>query len=250
MPIVIPKREIWTRQPSYISGVDKQGISNRICFAWHAGAHVLEQVSEKKYSTNNTSFDVASVGRVINCSASQVNLEWSSQFCTTSNGSGTGDFTFVVLANPSASGSGAVEHALAQKNDAGGTPFAQAFIGFHSNEDAAYSSGGAVFFTYNGTDTATYTADACDGAWHLWAGVRLGTVHALYRDGVVLSTNTSTVRAITQASPSRYVAIGSRGNGTTESYRNSAAMAAMFNRALSTQELISLTRNPWQIFKP
>lgn len=248
MPLV--KRYPWFSQPSYSSGAERNGIAANLCFAWHAGANKIEQVSRKKCSTDNTSLSISLVGRAITCSASQVNLEWSSQFCTTSDGAGTGDFTFIILANPAASGSGAVEHALAQKNDAGGTPFAQAFIGFHANEDAAYSSGGAVFFTYNGTDTATYTAAACDGAWHLWAGVRLGTVHALYRDGVVLSTNTSTVRAITQASPSRYVAIGSRGNGTTESYRNSAAMAAMFNRALSTQELISLTRNPWQIFQP
>lgn len=250
MPIVIPKREIWIRQPSYGSGVDKQGINTSLCFAWHARVPEIEQVSGKKCSTDNTSLGGASVGQVVNCSASQVNLEWSSQFCTTSNGAGTGDFTFIILANPAASGSGAVEHALAQKNDAGGTPFTQAIIGFHADQLASYLSGSATFFIYNGDVTSAYSAAACDGAWHLWAGVRSGTVHTLYRDGVALSTNTGTARTITQASPSRYVAIGSRGNGSTESYQNSAAMAAMFNRALSTQELLNLTRNPWQIFQP
>lgn len=248
MPLA--KRYPWFSQPSYSSGAERNGIAANLCFAWHAGANKIEQVSGEKCSTDNTSLSISLVGRAITCSASQVNLEWSSQFCTTSDGAGTGDFTFIILANPAASGSGAVEHALAQKNDAGGTPFTQAIIGFHADQLASYLSGSATFFTYNGDVTSAYSAAACDGAWHLWAGVRSGTVHTLYRDGVALSTNTGTVRTITQASPSRYVAIGSRGNGSTESYQNSAAMAAMFNRALSTQELLNLTRNPWQIFQP
>lgn len=153
----------------------------------------------------------------------------------------------MVLANPAAAGAGAAEHLLAQKNDAAGGALAQACLIAHLDGSGGYSSGQICLYTYN-TALSAVAASGCDGNWHLWTGVRRSGTLLLYRDGVLLTSASPTLRNISQAN--RYVAIGSRGNGTTSAYRNQASMASMWNRALSEHEIAVRAVNPWMDFEP
>lgn len=234
-------------QPQGRSQPSRAPINKALAFLWNAAQPERELLSGTGRTTDNTAKVAAPVGKVISASAGQVNIEWSRQFITTSSGDGLGDFTLAVYANPAASGS-AVEHIFAQKNDAGGAPYAQSAILAHANSSAGFSSGAVSFFTYNGAgaDAGVSVAGAADGKYHWWVGVRRGSVHELYKDGVLIGTFTKSPVAITQAGTTRYTAIGSRGNGNTESYTKQAALAAGWNRALSPAETGG---NPWQLFE-
>lgn len=221
-------------------------ITRGLCFTWVGGSQ-KELKTGLLRTTNNTLLSVGPKGKFVDCSTGQTNLEWARQFCVTSDGEGGGDFALCVLANPAASGGGAVEHAFAQKNDAGGSPFAQAALLFNGNTSAVYASGSVAFFTYNTAATGVAVTGLQDGLWHVWWGVRRGTTLELWRDGVLVASNSGTLRNILQ-SAGRYTAIGSRGNGTTEGYRDGVALAAMFNRAPSAKEIASVSANLWQLF--
>ena len=113
---------------------------------------------------------------------------------------------------------------------------------------STYTPGAFSFFTYSGAPATASAAGLVDGEWHVFVGVRRGTSHELYRDGVLAASTTASVYNISQAS--RYTAIGSRGNGTTESYSRDTACAYGFDRALSVPEVKSISENPWQVFRP
>ena len=249
MAIIVPDRRIWTSQPQMPVEIDwNNPLTRGTCFSWNAATPNYELVYGAKASTDNTQ-KIISGQRAVDCSLSQVNLEWNRSFLATSDGVGTGDFTLILLANPSATGNGsASEHALCHKNDAAGAPYAQALLSFHSNVSNGYASGAACFFTYSAAASSASAAGACDGNWHMWFGVRRGTSHELYKDTALIAQANNTVRNLSQAG--RYTAIGSRGNGSTESYRDQAAFAHILNRALTANEIASISSNPWQIFRP
>lgn len=234
-------------QPQGRSQPSRAPINKALAFLWNAAQPERELLTGAPRATDNTGKTAATVGKVVSSSAGQVNIEWARQFIATSSGDGLGDFTIAVYANPAASGS-SVEHIFAQKNDAGGSPYAQSAILAHANSSAGFSSGAVSFFTYNGSgaDAGVSVAGAADGKYHWWVGVRRGSVHELYKDGVLIGTFTKSPVAITQAGTTRYTAIGSRGNGNTESYTKQAALAAGWNRALSPAETGG---NPWQLFE-
>ena len=236
---------IFTRQPQYLARINRgQQYANKIAFVWSGAFPLVEQITSNRPTTDNTVKIAASVGKVVSSSAGQVNLEWNRQFITTSTGDGLGDYTISVYANPASSGS-AVEHVFAQKNDAGGSPFSQTGLLAHADSGASFSSGSFSFFTFNGSaSSGVAAAGACDGAYHVWTGIRRGSVHELYKDGVLIASSSLTIRGITQAA-SRYTAIGSRGNGDAESYTQKAVLALGWDRALNPTET---KINPWQIF--
>lgn len=248
MPSLIFKKKR-VRQPQYPVGIDQSNpITRNIAFAWNAAVPTVVN-RERLATANNTTNAVSPNGKAVDCAVSQVNLEFANyQPIVTSDGSGTGDFTVMVFANPAAAGGGAIEHVLAQKNDAEGVPYAQFFLGAHAGALAAYVSGSFNFFTYNADQTEAVAAGVCDGNYHLWTGVRQATNHTLYKDGLSVATAAGTVRNISQAN--RYLAVGSRGNGTTDSYRDQAVYAFGWNRALTQAEIKIILDNPWQIFKP
>lgn len=248
-------KQDWTSQPQFITGIDRTNpITRGLAFAWNAATWPIEALSGAQASTTKVSVSSSIAGRVTNNSQGQVNIEWAKQFITTSDGAGTGDFTLLVVANPAAAGDGTnLEHILAQKNDAAGTPYAQSAFLAHATALSAYASGNFAFFTYSGVGVAAVAAGACDGAYHVWIGTRIGTTSALYKDGVLIASSVDTVQQITQSGSQRYMAVGSRGNGTTQSYRNNAAAAFGWNRGLSQNEISALSisiQSPWQLFNP
>lgn len=238
--------------PAYRAEPNRDWVEHaKLCMLWSAAFPRADAVTGRVVTTDNTTKVASPSGPAIDCSTGQTNLAWASwDACVTSDGAGGGDFTFLLLANPVASGSGAIEHGLVQKNDAGGAPHSQANIMFHCGTNFVYSNGAASFLTYNSTAVGATATGAIDGLWHLWVGVRSGTIHRLYKDGVLVASNSSTIRNILLSGSPRYVEVGSRGNGTTEAYRDHAALAAMFNSALSPEQIGSLALNPAQLFEP
>ena len=242
-------REIpWKSQPQVPIGVDwTNPITQDSAFGWVGSNPHRELLKGAAPSTDQTAQVGSSVGLAAKSSAGQVNIEWPNTYITTSNGVGTGDFALLIFANPNGSGAGP-EHMLAQKNDAGGSPFAQCALFANAGSNAAYVAGSVCFFTYNNTNIGVTAAGACDGKWHVFVGVRRGYNHEIWRDGILLNAVSNAPLQITQAN--RYTAIGSRGNGTTESYTKDAALAWAWNRALKASEIAELSANPWQLFQP
>jgi hypothetical protein len=150
----------------------------------------------------------------------------------------------MVYANPQVGG-GAVEHIFSQKNDAGGAPYSQTFISANADATNTYSSGSIAFGGYSGSN-AGITA-TIDGNWHNFTGVRNSANYAIYTDGVLIDNAPQSNQDLTM-SPARYLALGSRGNGTTESYRNSIAFAFAWNRTLSADEVAAVNDDPFLLF--
>lgn len=247
-------KQKWWTQPQFSTGIDRSNpFTLDLAFAWNAANRANEVLSGHKASATNAPLSASVAGLVTNNSPDQVNTEWARQFIATSDGAGTGDFTLLVIANPAAAGGGGPEHIFAQKNDAAGAPYAQAAMFAHTNAGGAYSSGHFTFFTYAGLSISADASGACDSAYHVWIGTRVGTTVSLYKDGLLIASNSGAVQAIIQAGSQRYMAVGSRGNGTTESYRNQTAAAFGWNRGLSAREVLDISRPltaSWQLYNP
>lgn len=211
-----------------------------LAFAWTASAHRQELVTGAIADVSNVLPIGSPFGLAAQCATGQRNVEWAGQFVTTSNGVGTGDFTILVVANPSASGT--VGHMFAQKNDAAGSPFAQMALLSNADSTASASSGSVSFFTFNGSPYGASAAGAIDGDYHVWVGVRNGAFLAIYKDGVLLAFVSGAAVNINQAN--RFMAVGSRGNGTTEAFGRDVLTAAAWNRALSSDEIAALGSIP------
>ena len=179
------------------------------------------------------------------CVAGQTNVEFLAQPLVTSDGLGTGDFTILIWSNPASKS--ANEHMLAQKNDAGGSPFSQTALIANQNEIGTTTPGAVCFFTFNSSDSGITATGATTGGHHVWVGRRQGTEHSIWRDGVRLNAATRTVRAIIQAGNARRLAIGSRGNGTAEAFAGDARFAAGWNLALSDAQIAAIGANPSRI---
>ena len=220
-------------------------------FLWTDGIYPVNRVGGQRATVRNAAAVMTPHGQGIACSTGQQNLEWAQQFMRTSDGAGAGDFTMLVLANPTAGG-GAVQHLVAHKNDAAGSPFAQAAILANGSDTGAYSSGSLALLTYYYPgSTGVMLAGGIDGGYHVFVAVRRSGVLELHVDGVFRAAAAGTVRNILQTA-SRYTAVGSRGNGTTEASSARITFAAEWDRALELDEIVALgsPRALWQLLQP
>jgi hypothetical protein len=212
----------------------------------------VELVTGINPDVNNVFLVSTPYGAGIKCVTGQTNLEWNREFIKTSDGLGTGDFTMAILANPAATADD-TEHLFVQKNDAGGSPYGQACLSANANEWNNHVDGSFTFYTYHSDlgSRGIAVAGMCDGNWHLFAGVRSGTTLLLYRDGVLVGSEDKNFAVdITNAPNSRYTALGSRGNGMTQSYSKSIAIAWSWDRVLSPAEIVPLYNKPFDMFDP
>lgn len=245
--IVLP----WTRQPVGRVRVNwNNPITRGLCFLWTASEN-RDLVSSLAPTTDNTSVTAASsplfgTARARRCVSGQNNIEWNRELILTSNSVGTGDFSMFAFANPA---SGSIGHMFVQKNDAGGSPFAQAGLLSNSASNASSSAGSFAFFTFNSGSGSSGVAisSTVDGNFHLFGGVREGSNHTAWVDG---TSSSSSLTAVDISDGLRRVAIGSRGNGTTEAMDGDVPWAAAWNRALTPQEVHSIRLRPWQLFAP
>lgn len=215
------------------------------CFAWSGATPGIELVSGAAVTVNNTTRTTGPYGVSAACAVSQQNIEWSKPFITTSDGAGTGDFTVIVVANPT-TGGGSFEHVFAQKNDAAGPPYGQLNLLANCDASTSYSSGSLAVLTYGNSSVSCAAAGAVDGNTHVYLIRRLGGVVELWSDGLLLAQQSGTVTNIINPT-NRYTAIGSAGNATTYAYKSSVLTVGAYNRALSAAECYAL-RSPEDVF--
>ena len=123
--------------------------SRSLAFAWDAASKSMELTAGLSAGLDQTSSAVNKNGLAAQCSSGQKNIEWNKQFITTSDGTGGGDLTMLVVADPAATGAGSAEHVFDQKNDAAGAPYAQVGLLAHSGARGAYTSGAFSFLSPN-----------------------------------------------------------------------------------------------------
>ena len=109
------------------------------------------------------------------------------------------------------------------------------------------NAGEFIPFDSNGSNFATGTNTAPTNRPVLLAGRVQNSVASVWLDGVRTIGNTMSGTPRTLASPSALLMIGDRVGGSGV-FGGQIYMAAHFSRALSDVELISLSRNPWQLF--
>ena len=112
----------------------------------------------------------------------------------------------------------------------------------------SYASGNATFFTYSSTSVGVASAGATDGEMHVWGIRRRGNDHYLFKDGVQLATTNNFARDVVQTT-TRYTAIGSRGNGTTEGYDRDVAFVQGWDRALTDTEILERSRSILSVYR-
>lgn len=167
-------------------------------------------------------------------------------FIRTSNGVGTGDFTIWVIANPESSAT--LRDMVGQSFTTGGS--GSGFILIRANATA----GSVTFFCGSGTAAGTYDSVAASGQANgrirMFLARRLGTELSLWVDGAKVASGTYAVRNILATQTQTAVSVGCNPYSTGQTSIHSNVIAGGANRALSDDEIESLSANPWQLFRP
>lgn len=210
-----------------------------LSFAWIAG-HPVNLVDGKRPTVDGTKKQARDGGWVSHFDAvADGAIRWNKEYLTTSNGDGTGDFTIVAFANPSAENRLGV--IAGQKWDPAGGVFNQTFLAANSNGSFGVNSGSIAFLSYESGATGLSAGGYVDGAWHVFTAVRQSTAHYLDVDGTNVANTIGTVRDISTGS--RYTLVGDGGkNSSEDAYNGEQAVVLMWNRALSTSERAEINR--------
>lgn len=164
----------------------------------------------------------------------------------TSDGVGGGDFTVICLANPVAEA--VMSAGVNVEDSAAGTT--RMHLGFNCDaSNGAVSSQFAFVTRQSSSSTSALVAGGIDGKYHLFGGVRQGTKHYAYIDGIIRATVTGTVRDFIANVPGlgfgcRAETVGFRINTATN-----IVLEAGWNRALSDAEMRLLARDPFIMFR-
>ncbi len=163
-----------------------------------------------------------------------------------SDGAGGGDFTLMVLCNPTSSGS--VAAAFRQRLSTGNLNLAG--LDFNSNGAGGASAGSFAFTTYNTAWSSVAAAGAVDGKWHVWAGVRRAATMMAFRDGVAVASAAPALRNIYSASADFCIGGTPQAASTGLPITDDIGVTAAWNRALSDAEIRMLARDPFCMFRP
>lgn len=168
---------------------------------------------------------------------------------STSDGAGAGDFTILAFGNPAA---GAGVNTLIDQRK-GTANFEQIGLFANSTKALSASSGLMSLITANTSNVsagAQSVAGVVDGLPHVWVGRRLGTAHSIWRDGTDV-TGSSDTSASTVWSTAQQFEIGGAAGFSDPSFGGNCnvVLCLAWNRALSDVEMLSIGRNPWQLFK-
>jgi hypothetical protein len=158
---------------------------------------------------------------------------------------GTGNFAILLAGTFEAVAAATV----ALSNDAGqAAGFAQWRMQPNYNGSAT-SAGAMCFLTYGGTVVATGANSLFSaGEYCVFLGVRRGTTVELWKNGILVASNTGTAQNISSAETQ---SIGYGWNGT---YLNTAGghrvLGAGIKGTVTADAAASLSLNPWQVFTP
>lgn len=165
-----------------------------------------------------------------------------------------GDWTYLVVANPPASG---VQGVLVGQCDSG----VAGFICCETNTDITSGLSGSISaISFNGAvqgasdllrgvSGGTYHVGKADSNYHAFLGCRSGTTGITACDGADTTLHTNTVGS-GSVNGSQHFAIGNLGNYTGGAFSANATLclALVWNRTLSADERASMGAQPFQLF--
>lgn len=235
------RRRIWTHQPQQAAQIDRSNpITQDLSFTLDRGR---DAVSGKLATLNGQTLNASKNGIGLTSTTGAAATFGTGLFAT-SNGAGTGDFSFAVFANPSASATRTIVLGAIW----GANP--EPYFTFNGNGLDSNSSG-RIAFSWNGSPRSyieSQSTSIVDGKWHLFSATRVNGVMFLVVDGVEVANN----KALTSANLYKDTAITSIGGYSSSGYGLNGACVpflAVANRAWSIGEHKSLFDNPWQIFR-
>lgn len=162
---------------------------------------------------------------------------------------GSSTYTVACLAAPTAT---ALLTATFGQGDASGSPFPNIALEMNSDVNGNNVIGKFSFSDYNGGFNASAESDTTrvDGVPHVYAGTRNGTAASsvrLYLDGADVTSAQQGTGGTQSATPQVTV-----GNifGLTRAANYPIWLVAVWARALTTPELYSLGRDPYQLLAP
>jgi phage protein U len=140
---------------------------------------------------------------------------------------------------------------LFTQGDPVNAPFPQVTFAANSNASATATAGQFAMYQYNSSFQAAVTTanTMIDGDWHTFVGTRNGGTPSLYRDGVNVSSGSSG----TAATVVNGTYVGACGGvpGASLGADYPVALVAVWDRALSAEEVAFLSRNPFTaLFAP
>lgn len=233
----------WNSQPQETALLDGTNpINDRVAFAWRSWRPEMPDVGLALTPTN-AARAAAQDGVVSRLTAGY----WSRANyapVVTSNGSGGGDFTAVVRANPTAS---ATQQLMVSQRYSAGS-FNQFSIIANSTGGGSSYSGAIEYLTFAGTLVGATHSGRVDGRFHTWAIRRVGLVVSFWEDGIQLgSTTGGSIENIIGAA-SGY-AIGANKDGAFPASCDFSCQWSS-NRGLSDREMADITGNPWIVYEP
>lgn len=236
--IIIPRTHL--QQPQGRAVLDLSSpFADRLAFlVLHSEGGVRELVSD---SFASSGLKAQTAGELGDGGKFTVGAEWPALRLVTTTGDYAGDFSYLSVSAPSASGGRGV---LAASCSVGNQSY------LFANVDAGYgpSPGMLAFGCYTGASRFVTAAGVIDGQPHVFAAVRRGSQGTLDVDGVQVGLNGDMSGAC--GSGSNVLSIESL-NGYS-GYTNAASLhylTAALNRALTPDERVELGANPWQLLR-
>jgi hypothetical protein len=239
--ILLPSR--YTQQPQQATQIEwGNPIARGLALAANPGAGAFDLANNRNATASNgMTRGAGALGVGFKAAAnSSLGMRFADSRMASSDGAGTGDFTYLVIANPKPSTTR--EMLIASQNGA------QEFY-LCANIAVAGStatSGRLSAFTNVGGSSGAETNGYIDGAPHVYGYSRAGAIGSLYADGRLVAGATVLQAQMWSATSSDYVGgYNSAGFGTS----NSVFLVLGWNRALSNAEIAVISANPWQLFK-
>jgi hypothetical protein len=234
-------RRARTRQPQQLAGIERNPLTRGLALAVNPSIGNVEAALQRQ---------AASVGGISRAGGlramglkaaanSSLGMKFAGSAMSTSNGAGTGDFTYLVFANPAASSTR--EFFVCCQNGA-----SEFYFGANFNTGLTATAGAVNAQTNAGGASGVTAAGAADGNPHVYVYTRSAVTGALYVDGKVAATNSVTPVQMWSSASSDYVG-GYSGAGWGIS--GNVYLVLGWNRALSAQEIADLSANPWQVFR-
>lgn len=238
-------RPRWTRQPQGAVEVDwSNPLTRGLVICTHAGNNFREMVTNKPSTITSATSAPTKEGRALMDSASTFSIE---TLISTDFGDAV---TWFFLARPDGTGGGGLGRFIDKRTAA-----------VNTQVEVLYFNGalGQLFFdriSAGGVNQSIYTTTSGMVAGNTYAvAARVGAFTsnadaALFVNGISRTLSTNTAGTVARATNAANYVLGNRTNDNARNFDGRMYCVYRWKRALSDGEIVSLSANPWQIFKP